>query len=129
LRIEIESLLNTNRALDDHISFLELQLKKLKQRIEDSLAVMQLVQKMRKEGKISKDIARAIEEKYPYDLNSQKKLTEFYSEMPQALREWVLDVAIPKRTKQIWEPMAEGLERHLTSLKKMKAGSKAISSK
>lgn len=126
VKIEVEALLDVRRSLDDHIAFVDLQLRKLRQRIADSRFVIQMVRKMRKDGKITKDIVASIEEKFPYDLNSQKKLTEFYNEMPPSLRDWVLDVALPKRTEQIWVPMADGLERALESLKAMVEGLKKM---
>jgi hypothetical protein len=120
LRIELDELFNLTRMLDDQILHVRTELKKLKQRILDSENVEKLVKKMRTEKRAIKDIANEIEKQYPYDLNSQKPLAQFYNEIPKPIADWILDVAISKRREQIWNPILHTMEKHLEVLEELR---------
>ncbi len=120
IKIEIDYLLDFKKILESQIRFLEFEIKKLKQRIDDSKAVTQIVKQARAQKKISKDIVKEIEKKFPYDLNSQKPLSEFYEDMPEQIRDFILDIAIEKRTKQIWIPILSVMEEHLKQVHAIK---------
>jgi len=120
IRIELDFLLDMKKLIDVQLRFLEREVQKLRQRITDSVEVTKIVRKARAEKKITKDVVNEIEKKYPYDLNSQKSLSEFYLEIPDALRDFILDYGIAKRTKQIWIPVLSVMESHVVALKKLK---------
>lgn len=119
LRMEIEALLEIHKPLQAHKEFIQFELKKLKSRIQDSKLVVKIVMEGREKKKLTKDIVREIEKKFPYDLNSQKPLSEFYSEMPTGVADWILDIGLKKRTIQLWLPLEQNLEAHLTNLEQL----------
>ncbi len=120
-KIELNALFDIRHSLEEHLAFVSVELKKIKQRIQDSEAVTKIVNDARRSGKTTEDLVKTIEEKFPYDLNSQKPLSVFYKEIPAFMRDWILDVALPKRCEQIWRPIADTMEKHHEVLKSMKA--------
>lgn len=120
IKIELDFLLDMKKFLETQLRFLDRETQKLRQRIADSVEVTKIVRKARADRKISKDVVLEIEKKYPYDLNSQKSLSEFYLEIPEPLRDFILDHGIAKRTKQIWIPVLSAMEAHLENLKKLR---------
>ncbi len=120
LKIEMDSILDVSKLLRAQVEFVENALQLLRKRVEENKAVIEIIREGRKQKKSVAEIVHEIEVKYPYDLNSQKPLSEFYEEMPLKMREFVLDIAIPKRTHQIWMPMLQILEKHLEILRTMR---------
>ncbi|MDB5037905.1 MAG: exported protein of unknown function [Bacteriovoracaceae bacterium] len=123
LKIELDALFDLQKMIDQQIAYVRIEHKKLKQRIADSEEVEKLVKKMRIDKKSIKEISSAIEKQYPYDLNSQKSLAQFYNEIPKPIADWILDSAITKRREQIWNPIAKILETHLEILERLREAS------
>jgi len=124
LKIELDALFNLEKILNEQVAYVRTELRKLKQRIEDSENVEKLVKKMRAEKRSISEIATAIEQQYPYDLNSQKPLAQFYNEIPKQVADWILDRAIGSRREQIWIPLVSILEKHLEVLERLRTSSK-----
>lgn len=120
LKIEVESLLDVKRLIQRQLDFVQTESRKLKQRINDNLEVIQIVQRGRKIKLTTSQIILEIEKKFPYDLNSQKPLSELYNDMPEGLRDFILDSVLEKRTNQIWTPISSVLEKHLEMLEQLK---------
>jgi hypothetical protein len=125
LKIELDALFNLQRILDEQLSYVRTELRKLKQRIADSEAVETLVKRMRRENRSVKEIANEIDKQYPHDLHSQKPLSQVYNDLPKPVADWILDVAIAKRREQIWLPISEVLQKHIDVLEKLKKSSVA----
>ena len=119
LRIEIESALDLRKFIEAHIDYVELEIKKLKQRVADSQAVTLMVHQMKKQGRSIDEMVGEVETKYPYDLNSQKPLSKLFKDVPVPLRVFFLETANIKRGSQIWNPVCAALESHLESLKRL----------
>jgi hypothetical protein len=121
LKIELDALFDLQRILDNQLSYVRVELQKLKQRISDSESVEAMVKNMRREKKNVKEIAAEIDRCYPHDLHSQKPLAQIYGQLPKPVADWILDVAIAKRREQIWIPISEILEKHIVVLEQLKA--------
>lgn len=119
LRIEMQDLLQPQQILQSQIRFVEREHKKLSQRIRDSHEVVKIVQKGRANKRASLLISEDIERAFPYDLNSQKPLAEFYREIPENIRDWILDRALSTRTSELWGPLERSLKTHLEILKSL----------
>lgn len=124
LKIELDALFNLQKILDEQLLYVRTELRKLKQRIADSESVEALVKKMRREKRSVQEIANEIDKQYPHDLHSQKPLSQVYNNLPKPVADWILDVAIAKRREQIWLPISEVLEKHVTILERLKEISK-----
>lgn len=120
IKIEIDFLLNMEKIIDRQIEFLEFEQKKLKKRMSDSQTVSKIVAQFRSQKKNTNDLIAEIEKRFPYDLNNQKPLSEFYQEIPEPLRNFILDVAISKRVSQLWDPIDHTIANHLQNFKKLK---------
>jgi len=126
LKIELDSMLDARKTIEAQIHFVDMELKKLKQRVEENQGVMKLVKQFRQAKKPTPELVLAIEKQFPYDLNSQKPLSEFYEEIPPKMRDFVLDTAIQKRVQQIWLPVLAALEKHLEILQQLKANLRPV---
>lgn len=120
LKIEMQNLLRPKQILETQIRFVEKEHKKLSQRIRDSKEVLKIVEKGRSLGRSSLHISEDIEKAFPYDLNSQKPLSTFYREIPENIRDWILNRALEARTIEAWMPMERSLKTHLENLYQLK---------
>ncbi|MDC0358601.1 hypothetical protein OAO01_07275 [Oligoflexia bacterium] len=121
LRIELEALLNSDTLLDKAISDSKRELEKLELRIHDAVATTKLVQRLSREGEKFSAIVEQVEELYPYDLNSQKPLTELIANIPPGLQQWELVAGNIKRVEDVWEPTKMVLRAYIKALEKLKA--------
>jgi len=113
LRIELNEILNPVSMVKRQKDFLDLEIKKLRQRSKDNDEVVKIISRMRREQKATDDIVTEIDRKFPYDLNNQKSLKDLYKEIPERMRNFILDIAIQKRNEQLWKPSIEVMETHL----------------
>ena len=58
-----------------------------------------------------------LEKKYPYELNSQKPLSELFSDIPADIAQWELMHGNAKRVSEMWEPSKLLLKTYLEGLK------------
>jgi len=82
LRIEIETLLDTRRVLHEEILQTEKEMRKLQERQDDAANAGHLAKSMFAKGAELPQVVKELERKYPYELNSQKPLSELFSELP-----------------------------------------------
>jgi hypothetical protein len=118
--LELEQIFDESHYLSETIRSLELELKTLKIRINDSEKTTSLYREMKKHGKDQKEIFSAIDKNYPYELHNQKRLSELLAEFPIAMAEWELGQANTNRIEMMWKPRAQILEYHLKLLKSMR---------
>ena len=120
LKLEVESLLDTESLVERQIEHVERELQQLEARIRDSSRTSKLSKKLYAEGEAHEEVMNAVEKKYPYELNSQKPLTELLSGLTEEHARWELEIGSIKRAEQIWLPSRALLLSYLQSLKRLK---------
>jgi hypothetical protein len=116
LRLEVESLLDVGKLVEQQIQYAKLEITKLKQRTLDAEHVSQLAFSLFDASKPVDEVAAAVEQEYPYELNSQKPLSELFSEIPEDLGCWELTEGSARRAKHLWGPSLKMLECYLECL-------------
>ncbi len=119
LRVELDTLFNAKELLIKELARAKQELAQLEMRIKDSLSTSKMVETLSKEGIGIEEIVKQVEQAYPYELNSQKPLTELIGGIPEGMRLWELKVGNLNRVRQIWQPMKAGLECYIKELEKL----------
>jgi len=119
LQVELRELLDTTRLCERQIAALEREIERLDARIRDSLSGSALVVKMRREGREPEAIVRAIEDRYPYELNSQKPLSDIAREMTSERLCWELDVGAVRRAELLFMPERKGVMQFLAAVREL----------
>ena len=97
----------------------EKELNKLQIRIRDALATSRLASDWAKKGKTLEETIEEAERLYPYELNSQKPLTELMQSIPPEVRAWELHTGNARRVEDIWQPSRGLLREYIAALKKL----------
>lgn len=105
LRIELEYLLDIERFRSTQLAQAKREFAKLEIRIKDSIAMAKLTQKLGDTKTSYLDIVKAVERDYPYELNSQKPLSEFFFIIPEDQGRWELGEGGVERANKLWHPM------------------------
>ena len=119
LRLELENLLDADSLARGQLAFAKLELKKLEARIKDAEAGRQLAAKLLSDEKELSEIALEVERSYPYELNSQKPLSELLSEIPDDLAVWEITEGSKMRVAHIWQPSLLLLSRYIECLESL----------
>lgn len=119
LKIEVEALLDAEELLKQQLRYAEMEVQKQDIRIRDSVNGGRLAVKLYREGLCSEEVAVEIEKKYPYELNSQKPLSELINGLPPDLARWELETGMVKRVEHLWNPSRTMLMSYIQCLKKM----------
>lgn len=118
LRLELEGLLDEKAIVKGQIKVLERERKKLDSRIYEALQSAVLAKKRFAEAKKIDAVAAEIEKLYPYELNSQKPLSELLSGIPAELARWELETGNTLRANLLWAPARALFDTYLESLRK-----------
>ncbi|RIL07851.1 MAG: hypothetical protein DCC75_09705 [Proteobacteria bacterium] len=116
LKVELEALLDENRMLQRHLAEIKQELLKLEARISDALATSELTKALIGRGLAQAEIIREIEKKFPYELNSQKPLSELLQDIPENQRLWELEEGTLSRVRSLWRPKYNLLNVYLQQL-------------
>jgi hypothetical protein len=103
LAVELEELLNGKKLLQRKCAALQQDLKRIDARIRDAYDTSALVKRRISQRSSLSTITQEIEESYPYELNSQKPLSELVHEIPEQFRLWELETGTKLRAQQLWE--------------------------
>ena len=124
MQVELEELLDTSRLCQRQIEAAERELERLEARIRDSIGSSSLVRKMIRGGSPADEIVRAVEREFPYELNSQKPLSDVAEEMTAERLCWELDTGAIQRSELIFGPAKRSLETYIHSVREVarKAG-------
>ncbi len=76
IRLEVEALLDIATLVGDQLRYAELELKKMDEQIRDSKKGALLARDLFSAGHATASVAREVEKVYPYQLNSQKPLSQ-----------------------------------------------------
>lgn len=121
--MEIESLLNERTFLTKQLELVEYEIELLKERILDSEHAVTLFKELKSKGYDLLKVARAVELKYPFELNSKKRILQVLKNLPESSRESEMTMAIQNRSNLFFKPRLkhlEGFEEILKGLKRQK---------
>ena len=113
LKMEVENLLDSKALIDRQIENLKREITKLEERISDSIEGSKLSTELFKDKLPLIDVAKQVENRYPYQLNSQKPLSELLKSIPENLAKWELQVGGIKRAEHLFEPNLKLLKAYL----------------
>jgi hypothetical protein len=119
LRSEINVLLDNKSLVRKELEAAQLELKRLEERMDDSERSGRLAKQLFQDGKSQAEVVKVLEERYPYELNSQKSLSELIGGLPQDLGTWELQTGNLKRVELMWKPMKAMLLSYIEQLKKL----------
>ena len=117
LKLEVETLLDVDALIRHQLQYAELELRKLEDRINDSLKGGKFASKLFAEGGEPAEVAQQVEQRYPYELNSQKPLSELISEVPEDIGRWELEIGAFRRVEDLWNPTRSMLQTYIRTLK------------
>ena len=120
LKIELDSLFDLEKLIDRETSAATRELRRIEVRIRDSLHTSECVTKGLKQGKDFERIVQEVEERFPYELNSTKPLSELISQIPPQVRQWELKDGTLYRSNEIWNPMKRLLKSYIRELENLK---------
>ena len=115
-QVELEALLDLKEIFNQQIRAIQLEIRKLDERILETKGANELAQKLVRKGASSDEIIGAVVEQHPYDLNSSKPMTELFHEVPPQLRVWELTKGNENRAEFLWNPTRELLSNYLNQL-------------
>ena len=117
LRVELMTLLDEKELVRVQMESTKQDLDKLDRRIRDAGRIAQHIARRRREGLLLADIIREVERLWPYELNSQKPLSELLGSIPTELRSRELEECSAMRVECIWKAHRQVLSAHLQALK------------
>ncbi len=119
LRIELEALLDAKQLLAREIRETKREMEKLAARSDDARNSSSLCTRLHHGNSRFEEIVKELENRFPYDLNSQKPLSELIFSLPPEARRWELEVGNLCRAAEIWDPERRLLDSYLKELSKL----------
>ncbi len=119
VEVELKALLDSQHLKERQRVAAEKELQKLEVRIGDALKTSKLTIDGYRNGRSTEQIVAEVEKLYPYELNSQKPLTELFADMPPEVRRWELEIGTVKRAHQIWIPSRTLLMQYIKILREL----------
>jgi len=83
------------------------ELERLSLRVEESRQTAALARRLLKEKASLSDVVSAVERRFPYELNSQKRLTDLLQDLPAPWRRAELEEIAERRASGLWGPTRE----------------------
>ena len=117
--IEIKHLLNPSNLLEAQIELVEIEIEKLRFRIKDGKKQINFTNSLLAQRIPLNEILSQVEKHHPYQLNYQKNMKEFFSEMNEQMKKIELTEAPESRVNSLWQPLLNYLERYLQTLKEL----------
>jgi len=120
LKIELERLLNFDELLKRELKYAAQELGKLQNRIQYAEGASALATGLLKKGEDLERVVLEAERKFPYDLNSQKPLSELIGSLPESARRWELETGNLSRAGHMWRPEKILLESYIRALESLR---------
>ncbi len=119
LRLELETLLDVKALREHELKRVDLQIAKLEGRLADCKQSAQLARRLGAEGRSEREIVAKIQEKHPYELNSQKPLSELFAFIPPDYVRWELETGYLYRANVLWQPSLQLLKSYRDVIRRM----------
>ena len=116
-------LLDSDSLLGRELAEARKELHKLEARVSAAIETSKFVRNAIKQKRDFSLVVREIEKLHPYELNSQKPLTELIGSIPEDMRQWELDVGNRMRVEHVWIPAQILLSAYVTALEQVKHSS------
>jgi hypothetical protein len=120
LKIELDLLFDEQEFLNKEINAALKEEQRLKLRINDGLSASTLTKNNLAKKIPLKQIITEIEKHHPYELNSQKPLSELINEIPAGLQQWEMEYGSYYRAQEIWSPLLGQVQHYIRELSKLK---------
>ncbi len=119
MEFELKELLDEKKLKSRQIKFCEDEIKRLDIRINEALKTGELAVKLRKQGFAESDVIATVQKRYPYELNSQKPLSDLFAELPAEIRTWELEYGSINRATLMFLPIKGLIIQYLKVLREV----------
>lgn len=119
--LDIEFLLDEKKYLRQQLDLVNLEIRHLKEKIQDSAKVISLVQEMKANKIETKKMYETVASKYPFELTSRKRLSQVWPELKEPWRERELTDMNRNRLNLYWKPKLQHLESFGQILKSLES--------
>ena len=116
LRLELDALLDARAFVERERERARRELASLDERIHDGRRSAALVSSYLRNNRTLEEAIAEVERRFPYELNSQKPLSELSSEIPVDLRRWEFETGIRLRAEEVFAPTKTLLMSYLKLL-------------
>jgi hypothetical protein len=120
LQIELEAILDWRQMVSRQIQYLDLEIERLKSRIDETQKASALAMKLSKQGEGLVQIATQVSEAHPYELNYYKPMKELLTGLPNEVQIWELTQGNQLRADLLWQSYYDymiGLKKLIQGLK------------
>jgi len=116
LSVNLDGLLSVDQLVARERAQVEREIERLALRIQESRATSTLSQSLFAQQRPLAEVIATIEQRYPYELNSQKSMGALFSQLPDPFRRVELEQVAELRARYLWEPTHELLTAYLSIL-------------
>ncbi|MET0794533.1 MAG: hypothetical protein ABW061_23635 [Polyangiaceae bacterium] len=113
LSVDLDELLDFRRLIARERALVQRESLRLSVRIQESRATSELTRSLLSQGRSLEDAVRAVEQQFPYEMNSQKPLGELFAQLPAPFRRVELETIAELRASTLWEPTRALLQSYL----------------
>jgi hypothetical protein len=125
LAVDLDELVDPSRLLSRERERVARELSRLGVRCDESRKTGELARTLAARGESLANIVSGVEKQFPYELNSQKPLTELLTALPEPWRkEELMDIA-ERRANRFWEPLRALLAHYDAVLADLQANTPA----
>jgi hypothetical protein len=125
LALDVGELLDTDGLIQRERAAVGRELERLALRVEEAQQTGALTRRLLKDKVPLGDIVGAVEQRYPYELNSRKPLTELLGGLPAPWRRDELETMADRRATGLWAPTRELLVAYDRILERLQ-GARAV---
>jgi hypothetical protein len=116
LKIELKYLLDQKVLIEKQKTRIQKELDKLELRSRETLEMEKFATNLFKQGKDESVVISMIEKTFPYQLQSQVRMSEFYGMLVPGLRKLELTQNATRRVETLWKPMIKMYKDYLKRL-------------
>lgn len=116
LQLELEYLLDVDKYKAREQQKVERRIEKIKLRKDSTKKTAEATKKLLTKGFKNDEVVKYIQKNHPYDLNSEKPLSELLSEIPEDLKVWELLEGNINRSRFIYSQQIKMLENYLRQI-------------
>jgi hypothetical protein len=120
-RLELDILMDVSALVARETDAAKQELAKLDERIHDALSTSAYVEDALRKGKAMEEVVREVEKLYPYELNSQKPLSQLIFEIPPDMRGWELQRGNKLRVHEVFRPTRALLAGYISQLEALRS--------
>ena len=116
LSVDLDELLDFRRLIARERELVKRESLRLTLRIQESRATSELTRSLLSRGHTLDEVVAAVEQQFPYEMNSQKSLGELFEQLPAPFRRVELESIAELRATTLWEPTLALFQSYLAIL-------------